>query len=48
MSEVNKALSRRFIEGYVRGDTDIVDELLAPISSFTILPAQPEKCVLRT
>ena len=30
MLEENKALSRRFIEGYVRGDTDIVDELLAP------------------
>ena len=30
MSEEKKALSRRFIEGYVRGDTDIVDELLAP------------------
>src|SRR3712207_8024138 len=26
----SKALSRCFIEGYVRGDTDIVDELLAP------------------
>jgi hypothetical protein len=30
MSEENKALSRRFIEGYVRGDPDIVDELLVP------------------
>jgi hypothetical protein len=48
MSEENKALSRRFIEGYVRGDTDIVDELLAPHFVFHILPAQPEKCVLRT
>jgi steroid delta-isomerase-like uncharacterized protein len=30
MLEENKALSRRFIEGYVRGDTEIVDKLLAP------------------
>jgi predicted ester cyclase len=30
MLEKNKVLSRRFIEGYVRGDTHIVDELLAP------------------
>ena len=30
MLEENKALSRRFIEGYVQGDSDIVDELLAP------------------
>ena len=30
MLEENKTLSRRFIEGYVRGDTHIVDELLAP------------------
>src|SRR3712207_9561283 len=30
MLEENKALSRRFIEEYVRGNTDIVDELLAP------------------
>jgi hypothetical protein len=30
MLEENKAFSRRFIEGYVRGETDIVDELLAP------------------
>ena len=30
MLEENKDLSRRFIEGYVRGNTDIVDELLAP------------------
>ena len=25
MLEENKALSRRFIEGYVRGDTDLED-----------------------
>jgi len=30
MLEENKALSRRFIEGYVRGDTEIVDKLLVP------------------
>jgi predicted ester cyclase len=30
MLEENKVLSRLFIEGYVRGDTHIVDELLAP------------------
>jgi steroid delta-isomerase-like uncharacterized protein len=30
MLEENKALSRRFIEGYVRGDTKLVDELLTP------------------
>ena len=30
MLEENKALSRRFIEGYVRGDTEIVEKLLAP------------------
>ena len=30
MLEENKALSRRFIEEYVRGNTDLVDELLAP------------------
>ena len=30
MLEENKALSRRFIEEYVRGDTNIVDELLGP------------------
>ena len=30
MLEENKALSRRFIEGYVQGDLAIVDELLAP------------------
>ena len=30
MLDESKTLSRRFIEGYVRGDTHIVDELLAP------------------
>jgi steroid delta-isomerase-like uncharacterized protein len=30
MLEDNKALSRRFIEEYVRGNTDLVDDLLAP------------------
>ena len=30
MSEENRALSRRFIEGYVQGDADVVDELLIP------------------
>jgi predicted ester cyclase len=30
MSEENKTLSRRFIEGVLQGDPDVVDEFLAP------------------
>jgi hypothetical protein len=48
MSEENKAFSRRFIEGYVRGDTDIVDEVLAPHFVFHDPSSATEKCVLRT
>ena len=34
MLEENKALSRRFIEGYVRGNTDIVNEILSAVFFF--------------